>query len=433
MKEIVVKWNREYFDGKLSLACLEELDKTDDKNRELVELIDTWLYYFHAAGGRAQNFSSLLARFFATVAASYLPSLWARIPPITRGGRLRGMDRIAHEVLGFPAGRAIRFLDVGCGYPPLTTVDTAEECIAWSCVGIDPNFPAWILHDEDGNAACFDETGAMVYIQYLQGDLQPGSDQILKDRQRYSLEWDRVSHDPALEAEVIRAKRLVRNPAAHFGRSNLSFSSTSLMGMHTVQPFDFIRCMNVFMYFDGRAILDHLRYAKSLLSPQGVFVCGSVNEIGVSAKYLAYRKRRDVLTPWLFGFDLGKFSQREGNGFWGFHKDQPDTLFLASVIRMVSENQHLLARVTSVIDRVEEVLGTATRDRHGYLREEESTVSGTVRYSQLLAAVGSECGEEIVTFLGSRGLSAEINPSGHLLIDLPGSSPSLYERYFPLL
>jgi hypothetical protein len=95
MKEIVVKWNREYFDGKLSLACLEELNKTDDKNRELVELIDTWLYYFHAAGGRAQNFSSLLARFFATGAASYLPSLWARIPPITRGGRLRGMDRVA--------------------------------------------------------------------------------------------------------------------------------------------------------------------------------------------------------------------------------------------------------------------------------------------------------------------------------------------------
>jgi len=37
--------------------------------------------------------------------------------------------------------------------------------------------------------------------------------------------------------------------------------------------------------------------------------------------------------------------------FWAFHKDQPDTLFLASVIRMVSENQHLLARVTSAIDR----------------------------------------------------------------------------------
>jgi hypothetical protein len=119
--------------------------------------------------------------------------------------------------------------------------------------------------------------------------------------------------------------------------------------------------------------------------------------------------------------------------FWAFHKDQPDTLFLASVIRMVSENQHLLARVTSAIDRVEEVLGTATRDRHGYLREEKSSVSGTARFTQLLAAVGSECGEEIVTFLGSKGLSAVINPSGHLLIDLPGSSPRLYERYFPLL
>lgn len=110
MKEIIAGWNRDYFGGELSQACLEELDQIDAENRELVDCVDNWLFHFHMAGGRARNFSPLVARFFANTARSYMPSLWARIPPITAGGRLRVIDRVAHDVLGILPDQAIHFL-----------------------------------------------------------------------------------------------------------------------------------------------------------------------------------------------------------------------------------------------------------------------------------------------------------------------------------
>ena len=49
MKEIVARWNRQYFDGELSDECLREIDQIDENDRELVQFIDTWLFYFNKA------------------------------------------------------------------------------------------------------------------------------------------------------------------------------------------------------------------------------------------------------------------------------------------------------------------------------------------------------------------------------------------------
>jgi hypothetical protein len=39
MKEIVAKWNNDYFKGDLSQVCLNELDQIDDGDRELVNFV----------------------------------------------------------------------------------------------------------------------------------------------------------------------------------------------------------------------------------------------------------------------------------------------------------------------------------------------------------------------------------------------------------
>lgn len=432
MKEIIAKWNTDYYVGELSQACLEELDKIDTDNCELMEFLDTWTFYFYMAGGHARNISPLGASFLPEIAKSYMPSLWANIPPITRGGRLRLVDRIAHDVLGITPDQAIHFLDVGCGYPPLPTVETAETCPKWSCVGIDPNFPVWILFDDEDNASCFDEAGTLVYIQYLQGGLQPALNIVQRDRQRRALEWERIHQNPTLREEWLLGERLLKDPAKHYERDNLSFRTSTLTGLSADQTFDLIRCMNVFPYFDGQAILDNIRHAKSLLADLGVFICGISSEWVGPARYLTYQKHGDALTPQLFGMDLNKFSQREANGWWAFYKDQPDTLFLAKVVRLVSDNGDLFDHVNSVIDRIEHELGHSHRDSDGYLHQTGFLIA-TTEYEYLLQTLKDECGQEITTFLEARGLCAEITPFGHLLIDLSRSSPEHYEQYFPVL
>jgi len=61
--------------------------------------------------------------------------------PITREGRLRLMDDFSQSVLDLPENEAVRLLDIGCGYPPPTTMETANRYPNWNCIGIDPNLP----------------------------------------------------------------------------------------------------------------------------------------------------------------------------------------------------------------------------------------------------------------------------------------------------
>lgn len=432
MKEIVAGWNRDYFGGELSQACLAEFDQIDAEDRELVDFADTWLFYFHMAGGRAKDCSPLGSRFFAKIAKSYMPSLWAKIPPITRGRRLRVIDRVVHEVLGIPSDQAIDFLDVGCGYPPVTTVETAELCPAWTCVGIDPNFPASILFDSEGTGACFDEAGTLVYIQYLGGDLQPDVGRVERDRERFALEWDKIQGNPSLREELIRGERLAGDPIKHYEGRNLTFRAGTLTGLGAYQTFDLIRCMNVFMYFAGQGILENIRHAKSLLGDSGMFICGSVPEGGAAARYLAYQKCGTALVPRLFGMDLGKLSQRDGNGWWAFHKDQPDPLFLAKVVRLVSDDRDRFGQVSSVVDRLEHEFGYSHRDPDGYLHL-KGFLFNTSDNDRLSRTLAEECGHEIAAFLGRMGFCAQITPFGHLAIDFSHSQSEHYAQYFPVL
>ncbi len=42
-------------------------------------------------------------------------------------------------------------LDVGCGFPPLTTVETAQKLPDWHVTGADPVILHWIVYDERGD------------------------------------------------------------------------------------------------------------------------------------------------------------------------------------------------------------------------------------------------------------------------------------------
>ncbi|MGD0309349.1 MAG: hypothetical protein ABSC02_08670 [Acidobacteriota bacterium] len=432
MKEIVARWNRQYFDGELSDECLREIDQIDENDRELVQFIDTWLFYFNKAGSRARDISPLGSRFFARIARSYMPSLWAMIPPVTRPGRLRIMDRVAQDILGFRPHSCINFLDVGSGYPPLPTQETACTFPAWTCVGIDPNFPASILYNREDAAACFNQRDQLVYIQYLKGDLQPGPETVERDKQQFAEHWETLRNDVSMREDLSRCGRLIVDPISHYKGGNLTFTKSTLIDYMPDQTFDFIRCMNVFMYFDRSCTIRNIKKAKSLMGKSGTFTCGNVPEPGCAARYLVYQKNDDDLLPKYFGFDLGKLSQKDGNGWWAFYKNQPEPLFLAKIVKMVADNQELSQRVHDIIDRVESEVGIAHRDSKGY-RHETNFIHNTSHNIYLNKVLAEECGNEITAFLKCNGVHTEMAPFDHLVIDLSKTGPEHYEQLFPVL
>lgn len=435
MQEIVKEWNEKYFGGQLSQECLTELNKVDSEYTELVDFIDTQLYYYHLSHGRSKNFSPLAARFYATIAKSYMPSMWEKIPPITHEGRLKIIDQIAQSVLNIPPNQSISFLDIGCGYPPVTTVETSDTYPKWMCIGIDPNFPDYILFDKQKVGACFDEKGTLSFIQYRWSDeniIQPEPARLEEDKRKFALEWQKIQADGTLKDKLKRENRLLVNPIEQFERSNLKFHKSTLLDLEIDHTFDCIRCMNVFMYFDKQVLLESMSKAKDILNETGFFIFGSVIDLGYAAKYTVYQKLGDTFIPRFFGLDLGKFSQREGNGWWAFSKDQPDTLFLAKIVSMIADNHALFGKLTNIIDEVEHTLGYSYRDQNGFYHA-KNFINLTKDYDSLNKKIAKECKDDIISFLESIGISASVTPFWHLVIDLSHSKREYFEQYFPTL
>ena len=58
-----------------------------------------------------------------------------------------------------------RLLDIGCGFPPFTTIETVHCLEDWSITGADPSLPVYLVYDAWGNYASFDENKSVVYFQ----------------------------------------------------------------------------------------------------------------------------------------------------------------------------------------------------------------------------------------------------------------------------
>lgn len=56
-------------------------------------------------------------------------------------------------------------LDVGCGFPPQTSMDASKSFPDWQIIGADPAFDEYVLYDEDGHYACLNARGQVRYFQ----------------------------------------------------------------------------------------------------------------------------------------------------------------------------------------------------------------------------------------------------------------------------
>ena len=119
----------------------------------------------------ATEFNTQMIWLLASVTPAMLPSSrGGRVPPLTSRGRHRKLDAYIRQ-LSWPgaAGRPV-FIDLGCGFPPATTVDTADTLPDWSVYGIDPSFFRFALYDAEGHYALFDRNGE---FQYCQSPVKP--------------------------------------------------------------------------------------------------------------------------------------------------------------------------------------------------------------------------------------------------------------------
>src|SRR5262245_18818366 len=122
--------NRRRFNSELAVPTIERLEALPDREdaRAFLERAGALM---QRAGMPPQDFSPFQAEMFASIASHLLPGCWGgRVPPITLAGRHVRIDQLVRKL----SGDSGRLLDIACGFPPLTTIDSSSALRQWDVI-----------------------------------------------------------------------------------------------------------------------------------------------------------------------------------------------------------------------------------------------------------------------------------------------------------
>jgi len=299
--------NQRRFNGKLAAPAIERLEALPDREdaRAFLERAGALM---QRAGMPAQDFSPFQGEMFASIASHLLPGCWGgRVPPITLAGRHVRIDQLVRKF----SGDRGRLLDIACGFPPLTTIDSSSALRLWDIVGVDRSLPEYFVHDQHGNYCVYDERGEALYFQ----PLIPTKDSweaLLGDAESSARKFE------ALLAALLRRRgngadaplnvehdgcTLSVHPVHDYEAPNLRFIRSDLESLVT-EPADVVRCFNMLMYFDDAFRQRALGHFSRLLSDGGLLICGCDWAFSMEARYTTYRKTNGTLAPLEFAFSL---------------------------------------------------------------------------------------------------------------------------------
>jgi hypothetical protein len=267
--------NRTYFDGRLSASVTDALTALPVHREDARAFLDRACRLMHRAGHPAEDVSPFQGALLGSLLSRLLPGTWeGRVPPITVAGRHRQIDALVAKRYPTPG----RFIDVACGFPPVTTVDSADALPGWQILGVDRALPRYLVHDGLGSYAVFDDEGR---AQYFQPVTPTGASwaTLLEDWEGTRTRFERLlqsllDHGGADVASTREGAILTHDPAIAFQRPGLRFARSELVDLRA-EPADVVRCFNMLLYFDDRFRTQAIAQCGDLLADGGLFVCGT--------------------------------------------------------------------------------------------------------------------------------------------------------------
>jgi len=281
----------QYLAGAISLSNLP--DDTQDYIHRLLVLMKRSKY-------SAAQFNPILIQWLSFTIPNMLPRAWGgRIPPITFPLRHKKLDNYVEQLNWTTGKKPSVFVDIGCGFPPVTTAETAQRFPDWQIIGVDQAFADYVLYDKDGNYACFDQKDGFQYFQMLPGTTRPA---VYPDPVRIKNIFEQLfsdlfpflkgSDDPdrMWESETVEkdGNRLIHNHIRNFETDNLRFIKSEILNLE-LPPAKVCRIMNMLVYFKPE-IRKHILYqVGKLLGDDGIIITGT-NGFAAQSRYIIYQK-----------------------------------------------------------------------------------------------------------------------------------------------
>ena len=383
--------------GRPSEAALQVLRKAEQQRPEVRDFVERAFRLMALSKFDPRDSSTFVARFFTVIAPGILPGAWGGIvPPFTLPGRHRKIDAYlrSNEWATFKPGTVL--LDVGCGFPPQTSIEAAEAFPEWRIVGADPTFEKYLLYDEGENYACLDQMGR---VRYFQAARPEEFFRLYSDRdatiQHFSQAFAQLlpSLPPdggTLSSAEQGGRRLIRHPLSAYERSNLKFVQGGF-GSSGFPEAGVVRSFNVLIYYGADFRREAEEWVAQVLRPGGLFVCGRNDSGSLNAHYSVYRCEGGRLVEKEFAELLGILrSDRE------FLRD-----YDARLDALLAENR------------------MAVRDENGCLAEPPDPIDPARAlpvYHEIAGLIEAEFADRAVSVLQRAGLRAWRNPVGHIAV-----------------
>ncbi len=369
-----------------------------------------------------------LLRWLATI-RTMLPGGWGgRIPPITLPGRHRQIDAyVAAQEMTNTIDTQPVFVDVGCGFPPVTTAETARNLPDWQVFGVDRSFAAYVLYDSEGHYACFGPDGAFHYFQAL---MTSGGRSLYADPETAQNRFQRLFSDlfPLLrksdgsKSETIEkdGDRLIHHHIRDYETENLRFIESDLADVN-LDPANVIRCMNLFLYFDPETRKRMLRRSEDLLQSDGIMIVGT-NGLGIQTRYAVFRNGSNGLSATEFAFTPDNLGPIVFMPWFTIHEDDPEAALLARMARAVRADTPFWRAFRGRVDELLDCHGICRRGTDGFLtfHQEIPPKEYLMKNAQLWSQVEAEgFVEGAVDALRRSGYDAWKNPVGDVAVRPP--------------
>jgi hypothetical protein len=394
---------------------------------DVKRFITRMLILMRKAGFPATDFTPVLVWQLSNIIPGFLPCAWSgRVPPLTLPKRNAKIDAyvIKHT---WPDGLVNPvFVDMGCGFPPITTTDAAAALPGWRVFGVDRSFSDYVVHDGDGNYACFNKQGA---FQYFQPRMDPAGIRMYRNAAEARMRFERIFDDlhPLLSKATHQSSEtveknghtLVHHPIRNYEAPNLTFIEAEMESAR-VPPAHAIRCMNTLIYFDPETRQRMLAQAGALLADCGILIVGANLMSGATCRYAVYKRENRSLEPTEFALSLDNLRSINVMPWYTLHDDDPEAVLLADVIRQVRADRPFWRVFTGRLDELMAHYGLFERDGNGFLHAPEGEdfamdfAEKTVRLWRQIEEEGFTDGA--VDALNRAGYAAWKNPVGDIAI-----------------
>jgi hypothetical protein len=230
-------------------------------------------------------FAQLLVRTASAVLASLAAG---EVPPLTFPGRFRGLDDFFARLVGPGPGRVV---DVGCGFPPVTSIELAAKLPGAVVIALDPALPHTEAVLPDGTRAYFD--GACRFRHAVAGGMLVVKQDPPSEVERRAVAWAELHEDALRDALAPYADSAVR-----FLRARAGWLGAS------VGPARAIRAMNVLPYFQPEERAAFYAWAERVLDEGGVLLEGVNFAAGAETRFTLHEKHGGALSPVAAGFSI---------------------------------------------------------------------------------------------------------------------------------